>query len=166
MEIDFDTCKAEVLKLMDEASVMVLATSHENRVSARSMSCVHDQLTVLFQTGRSSGKVKQMEQNPNVALCAGSLQIEGIAKIRGHPFEPQNADFVELYKKQHPGPFETYSNLEDEVVIEVEPRLITTWKYEKDGPYLYFLDVPENIARREKVDLEDSSEEKEKPNKK
>jgi len=43
-----------------------------------------------------------------------------------------------------------YSHLEDEVVIEVEPTLVTFWKYNSEHkPFRGFLDVKRQQAYRE-----------------
>ncbi len=93
-----------------------------------------------------------MLQNPNVALCADNLQIEGIAGVRGHPLDDNDKEFIELFKKEHDGSFEKYSHLRDEVVIEVEPKLVTLWKYEGLNPLRDFLYVSEGNASREYFD--------------
>lgn len=128
---------------------MVLATCSGNRVSARTVSIVNHGLKIYFQTDIDFLKYKQIKENPNVALCFENIQIEGQATITCHPFE--NRFFIENYKIQHKTAFENYSKLKDNVIIEVEPLLITFWKYtEVDRkPYRDFIDIKEQKAYRE-----------------
>ena len=156
MEIDYESLKNEVIEFLDQHKILVFATCAANRVTARAMSCVHKGLTIYFQTGTTSVKFKQLAQNPNVALCAANVQIEGVARIRKHPLDPSNVEFIEAYKTHHLGSFQTYSHLKSNVVIEVEPRLITFWKYDADHkPYREFLYVDEQRAEREYYDISD-----------
>jgi general stress protein 26 len=151
-EIDFEALRSEVIGMLDRHKVLILATSANDRVTARSVSCVHKDLTVFFQTDKSFLKCRQITRNPNVALCADNMQIEGIAKIKGHPLDEANKEFLELFKRDHRGSFERYSRIKNEIVIEVEPRLITLWKYEDARPIRDFLLVQEAKASREFYD--------------
>ena len=154
MEIDYDNLKEEVIQFLNTHKTLVLATSANDRVTARSMSCVHNGLTIYFQTDTKFIKFKQIKQNSHVVLCAGNVQIEGVAKIRKQSLDPSNHEFIELYKYHHPRSFQTYSHLKHNVVIEVEPRFITFWKYDHDHkPYREFLDIQEQKVEREYYDI-------------
>jgi uncharacterized pyridoxamine 5'-phosphate oxidase family protein len=155
VEIDFGLLRNEVVDLLDKHKVLMLATAANNRVTARSVSCVHRDLKVLFQTDRNLLKYKQIARNPNVALCADNMQIEGVAKIKGHPLDKANKEFLELFKREHRGSFEKYSQMKNAVVVEVEPRLVTLWKYEGDRPLRDFLYVSEAEASREYYDTDE-----------
>jgi hypothetical protein len=98
-------------------------------------------------------KFEQIKQNPQVALCAGNVQIEGTAIIGDHSLDPSNKEFIELYKVYHPMAFKGYSHLENNVVIKVEPGLITLWKYSDDKPYREFLYINSHKAEREYYDI-------------
>lgn len=54
---------------------MVLATSAGGHVTARSMSCICAGLRIAFQTSISSTKIRQIKENPMVALCMVNMQI-------------------------------------------------------------------------------------------
>ena len=153
MEISYEALKKEVIDFLEKHKILVLATSANDRVTARAMSCVNIGLNVYFQTNTRFLKFKQLEQNPHVALCAGNVQIEGVANIRKQSLDPSNKEFIELYKQHHLGSFKLYSHLKHNVVIEVEPTLITLWKYGDNKPYREFLYVQENRAEREYYDI-------------
>jgi hypothetical protein len=151
MEIlSYAEVEQEVLDLLDRNRTMVLATSAEGRVTARMMSLVHDGLTLYFQTGTNSVKYQQMTENTQVALCASNLQLEGRAYLRAHPFAPGNEFFRAQYQALHPGSYKTYSALSYNRVVEVQPALVTLWKYDAQGqPFRDFLDITGRRAWRE-----------------
>ena len=149
MEIEYTILEEEIIRFLDDHKMLILATSANDRVTARSMSCVNIGLTIYFQTDKRFTKFEQIEQNPQVALCAGNVQIEGAAIIGNHSLDPSNKDFIELYKKSHPDAYKTYSHLENNVVIKVEPTFITLWKYSDGKPYREFLYIQSHKAERE-----------------
>jgi uncharacterized pyridoxamine 5'-phosphate oxidase family protein len=113
-------------------------------------------LKIYFQTSKTSIKYSQLAQNPNVALCGSNAQIEGLARIGAHPLAAVSVAFKELYQAHHPGSFKTYSHLRSSVVIEVEPKFVTFWKYDTEGlPYRDFLYLPDRKAERDYFDLSD-----------
>lgn len=149
MEINFSELKREILELLVDKKTMVLATSSDNRVTARNMSCVIINDRIYFQTDKTFLKYEQILNNPNVALCTDNIQVEGIAKTRKHPFDEENKEFVKSFEKNYKGSYDNYSNLDNEVVIEVDPTFITLWKYENGHPFRDFLDISEKKAYRE-----------------
>ncbi len=153
MNIEYNELKMEILNFFKKNKNFVLATSANNIVSARSMDCVNIGLKMMFETDKRSGKYKQIMINPNVALCAKNVQIEGIAKLGKHPLDESNKQFIELYKKDHPYSFQLYSHLENSVVITIEPRLITLWKNIDKKPLREFLFINEQKAEREYYDI-------------
>lgn len=147
-EINFKKLKLEMIEFLNENKHMVLATCADNHVTARTVSIINHDLKIFFQTDRDFVKHKQIKQNPNVALSSGNIQIEGKAQITCHPLE--NSFFRDSYQKYHKSSFENYSCLKDEVIIEVEPILITFWKYDsKNKPFRDYLMVAEKKAYRE-----------------
>ncbi|SHH90234.1 Inorganic pyrophosphatase [Caloranaerobacter azorensis DSM 13643] len=150
--IEFDTLKREFLELVRAKKFIVLAISKDNRVTARSISCVVIDSKIYFQTDRTFLKYEQIKSNPNVALCVDNFQIEGYAKIKGHPFAEENKNFIEVFREIHSGSFNAYSHMENEVVIEVDPKFVTVWKYEDGQPFMEFLDFRNEKAYRKYYD--------------
>ena len=138
-----------VLDLLGDSNILVLATSFDNRVTARSVSCVIFNNKIYLQTDIDFLKYKQIIKNPNIAFCKDNIQIEGVAKPKGHPFLNENIDFLNLYKKHHFSSFKNYSHLENEVVIEVEPTLITKWVYDDGRPLRISFNLRENKCFQE-----------------
>ena len=75
MEIEYDVLKEEVIQFLDKHKILFLATSADDRVTARAMSCVHMGLEIYFQTGKKSAKFAQLVHDLSVeALVAVGLQ--------------------------------------------------------------------------------------------
>ena len=121
-----------LLRALGEGKKMVLATAKDGQVSARMMSFVILDGLFYFQTDRAMRKYRQMEKNPNAALCEGNLQIEGICRELGHPLEDKT--FCEIYKRLYPGSFELYTALPSERLFVFEPTYAKRWFYEGSVP--------------------------------
>ncbi|MEI6287764.1 MAG: pyridoxamine 5'-phosphate oxidase family protein [Bacillota bacterium] len=149
MLIDYETLRAEVEAAISAKGKMVLATSKNDRVTARTMSVVNFGLTIYFQTDSEFLKYEQMLTNPNVALCFDNVQIEGKVYNEGRSYAEKNEFFREQYRKIHPGSFAAYSHLQTTVLFRVEPQLVTLWKYQDGKPHRWFLDIVNKCARLE-----------------
>ena len=94
-EISFNDSKQEYLDAISPSKIMVLATCSGSKVTARSMSCIAIGEKIYFQTDTQFRKYKQITDNKNVALCFDNVQIEGIAKVKGHPMDKENIQFAQ-----------------------------------------------------------------------
>jgi len=148
MKIDFDLSEQEIFNSIGNGKIMVLATCSENRVTARNMSCVVIDKLIYFQTDKTFLKYQQILENPNIALCVDNIQIEGIAKIKKHPFDEENKKFLSTFEKSYKSSFDKYSKMKNEVVVEIVPTLITIWKYQDGQPFRDFLDISKKQAYR------------------
>jgi general stress protein 26 len=146
MKLDYENLKNELLQALDKNKIWVLATSDGSRVSARSMSIVHDGLNIYFQTSRHFEKYTQIMQNSNVALCCSNVSIEGVASDVGN--WEDNPTVKERYIQQHKGSYDTYGTLPAQVVIKVVPHYVVFWKYIDGQPTRDFLYLVEQKAER------------------
>jgi len=153
MNINYNELKKEIESFLMKNKTLILATSANDRVSARMIEFVNIGFTLIFETDKRSGKYKQIMKNPNVAICAKNVQIEGIATIGKHPMDTSNKKFIELYKMDHPHAYQLYSHLENSVVITVNPRIITLWKNIDGKPFQDFLFIDEKRAERIYYDI-------------
>ena len=153
MEISYNELRQEIDDFLKKNKTLVLATSANDRVSARMIEFVNVGLKLMFETDKRSGKFKQIMKNPNVAICAKNVQIEGIATIGKHPKDSSNKEFIELYKKDHAYAYQLYSHLENSVVISIHPKLIALWKNIDGKPFQEFLYIDDNRAERIYYDI-------------
>ncbi len=121
-----------------DSKIMVLSSACNNKVSSRMMSIVFIDGKFYFQTDKNFRKYKQIIANPNIALCIDNIQIEGICKECGQPFD--NVKFIEVFKKNYESSYEKYSNLGDEVLFEISPNYMQRWLYIDGEPYIQKFD--------------------------
>lgn len=131
----------ELFEQFKVATKFVVATSKENRVTARTMSCICVDGAIYFQTDNRFLKYNQLLANPQVALCINNIQIEGIASILGKPLDAKNLFFAKLFEQYYKSSFDSYTALETEVLIQVDPTRITVWEYEEDMPIRIIFDL-------------------------
>lgn len=145
----FQQSVQKVWKSIGVHSTMTLATSLNNRVSARPMSVILYDGKFYFQTDKSYLKYKQLSENPKAALCVGNYSIEGECSFIGKPLDENNSFFIKPYKKHFYLAYKTYSHLDSEVLIEFVPSLIYSWNYELTKPYMEYWDCKNEIYRKE-----------------
>lgn len=148
-KLNFEELKKGFIESIEKLGIMVLATASAGKVTARPMSIVNIEEQILFQSDVNFLKFKQIKDNPNVAMTAGNIQIEGIAKIGEHSLASSNSDFVALYKEKHRGSYDSYSGSKNTVVIRVNPTFVTFWNYVDGQPCRDFLDFSAESASRE-----------------
>ena len=111
-DIDFLKLKESIITFLEGKTSIVLATTSNNRVTARSISFVNKELEFFFVTWTHHTKSVQIRANPNVALCTGNLQVEGKVTMRGPPFDPNNSEYLDLYKKKFPRYYNKFAILD------------------------------------------------------
>ncbi len=139
----------ELFNSIGSAKKMVLATSKNNKVTARMMSCVCIDNSFYMQADSKSEKYSQIYSNPSVALCMDNIQIEGIAHNIGHPLDEKNKFFAEAYETHYKSSFDRYSAFPDEILIKVVPTKITLWIYEDNKPFREIFDFENKEYRKE-----------------
>lgn len=113
---------------------MVLATSYNDKVTARSVSTIVYNEKIYFQTENNMEKYYQLINNKRVALTKGFYQVEGIAKPIGR--WEDNQHICEIYKQVHSSSYQNYGLLPNEEVIEVTITNIKCWSYQDDQVYI------------------------------
>lgn len=151
-DIDFLELKESIITFLEGKTSIVLATASDNRVTARSISFVNKELEFFFLTWTHHTKSVQIRANANVALCVGNLQVEGKAMIRGAPFDPNNKEYLELYKKKYPRYYEKFAKQPKTTIITIEPTLIVKLVNIKGDFYRDHLLTAENIAYRLRIE--------------
>lgn len=152
--ISFEEVKQVVEKQLQQNPTGVLATAEDDHVTARTMALLPDGLTLSCFTYTGSRKFKQIEANKKVSIVVGNtIQIEGIAEIKGRTSDPQNAWFIEQLKNNMPG--EMFACYEEELkdkntlfqVIEIKPKRIAVF-YGRPNAHLDVMNIDEETAVR------------------
>ena len=142
---DYQKCVEEKLKFLRENRHIVLATSYNDSVTARTIDYACSGFEILFLSWDHHVKITQIKGNPRVALCRDNIQIEGLAQILGNPFDEKNRRYNELYKEKLPILFEKFAGLPGMVFVKVTPGLFKTFFGGKDRRIEY-LDICSKTA--------------------
>lgn len=89
---------------------------------------------IYFQCGQESLKMKQMIENPKVALCSNMYSIIGTAKVVAPTKEILNEPLMLRYKELYPNAYRLYSYNSNNL-IEVTIDEVKYWQYIKGQPY-------------------------------
>ncbi|WOO87704.1 pyridoxamine 5'-phosphate oxidase family protein [Mollicutes bacterium LVI A0039] len=132
-----------LLEQISQCKDMVIATSLNDCVTARSVSTIVVDDKIYFQTSNKMEKYRQIAGNPRVALTKGFFQIQGNAKCIGTWSD--NPKLCNKYKQLHSKSYEAYGELDEEVVIEVSIKEIKSWQYRDDKVYIVTHNLVDNI---------------------
>ena len=147
MDNNFIRLEKEAFDILNKNKHIVLATSFEDFVTARTISYIMINNELYFQTLSTYEKAIQIKNNDKVALCLDNLQIIGTAQILNHPSE--NDEFLQKYKLIHYNAYNKYSMLKDEVIIKVRIHKISLWKYENNSGHKLTIDLVKKEFRYE-----------------
>lgn len=116
----------QILKVLENTPFCTLATANKEGVVCASQMClINDGLTAYIQTDKTFEKIKNIKENPNVAINCGAFYFKGFAKILGHPTE--NPLFIEKIKQKHLKTYNHYTNLPNEVLVEIKLTECKIW---------------------------------------
>ncbi len=149
----FEQKLVEFYTQFGDSKLMVLSSACNDRVSSRMMSVVRVDGRFYFQTDKNFRKCKQIKSNPNIALCVDNIQIEGVCKEIGKPVD--NADFIELFKRNYQSSCDRYSHLENEVLFEIIPNYIQRWLYIDEVSYIEKFEFSKQSYTIERYDVDD-----------
>ena len=139
--LTFEQATELFFKKLGVSKIMALATSVEDYVMVRNVSCLFYDEKIYFKTDKNFRKTQQLYQNPNVALCWSGVQVEGTAKNVGLVTEQPDRRFEEGYKKFMWGSYNKYSHEDTEILIEVTPSFVEVWDTtEENYAFQIFID--------------------------
>ena len=131
LEIPFEEMKKQMIDEITKHEWAYLATSDGDKIRVGKMRLVSDGLRLWCFTRPVTRKYKQIKVNPKVAFADGNLQVEGVAKLKGHPHNEENIDFLKAYEETQPENFERTSRRgfkrPDYRVIEITPQRIAVY---------------------------------------
>lgn len=135
-ELKFDQAVDLMFEKLENWKIMALASSVNDYVMVRNVSCLFYDKKVYFKTDKNFRKTQQLFKNPNVALCWSGVQIEGVAENKGLVAEEEDRRFEKLYEKYLWGSYNKYSHEDSEIIIEVTPKFVEIWDTSEDN-YAY-----------------------------
>ena len=129
----FDQAVELMFRKLGDWKIMALASSVNDYVMVRNVSCLFYDNKVWFKTDKNFRKTQQLYQNPQVALCWSGVQIEGTARNCGLVIDEPDRKFEKLYKEHLWGSYNKYSHEDTEIIIEVTPRFVEIWDTSEDN---------------------------------
>lgn len=143
-EISYEDAVAIMFEKLGNSQIMALASSVNDYVMVRNVSCLFYDDKIYFKTDKNFRKTQQLFENPNVAMCWSGIQVEGTAKNLGLVSEEPGHRFEEGYKKYLWQSYNKYSHTDTEILIEVTPGYVEVWDTSDDGyAYQLFIDFRE-----------------------
>ena len=153
--LTFRQAAALMFEKLGGSKVMALASSVNDHVMVRNVSCLFYDGKVWFKTDKNFRKTRQLYENPRVALCWSGVQIEGSAENRGLVVEEPGRRFEALYKKHLWGSYNKYSHEDTEILIAVTPKFVEIWDTSEDNyAYQIFLDFDKEAVEVRQYDQE------------
>ena len=133
--------------------IMALASSVNDYVMVRNVSCLFYDNKVWFKTDKNFRKTQQLYQNPQVALCWSGVQIEGLAANKGLVVDEPDRRFEKLYKEHLWGSYNKYSHKDTEIIIEVTPKFVEIWDTSDDNyAFQIFIDFDKQSVEIKQYD--------------
>ncbi|HAH94965.1 pyridoxamine 5'-phosphate oxidase family protein [Dielma fastidiosa] len=154
--MEFNEAKALMFKKLGTSKIMALASSVDDYVMVRNVSCLFYDDKIYFKTDKNFRKTQQLFKNPRVALCVGGVQVEGIAVNKGLVVEEEGRKFETAYKKYLWQSYNAYSHEDTEILIEVTPIFVEIWD-EDENRYAFqtFIDFEKQSVEVKAYDQKD-----------
>ena len=151
--LTFEQAVEIMFEKLGDSKIMALASSVNDYVMVRNVSCLFYDGKVWFKTDKNFRKTQQHFANPHVALCWSGVQIEGLAANRGLVVEEPGRRFEALYKKHLWGSYNKYSHEYTEIIIEVTPKFVEIWDTSEDNyAYQIFIDFDRQAVEVKQYD--------------
>ncbi len=152
-ELTFEQAVEIMFEKLGNWKIMALASSVNDYVMVRNVSCLFYDNKVYFKTDKNFRKTQQLYQNPQVALCWSGVQIEGIAENKGLVVEEPDRRFEKLYKEHLWGSYNKYSHEDTEIIIEVSPKFVEIWDTSEDNyAFQIFIDFEKESVEVKQYD--------------
>lgn len=132
-DITFEQAVELMFHKLGDWKIMALASSLNDHVMVRNVSCLFYDGKIHFKTDKNFRKTQQLYQNPRVALCWSGVQIEGLAQDMGLVVDEPDRRFEALYSKYLLGSYNKYSHEDSEIIIDITPKFAEIWDTGEDN---------------------------------
>ena len=132
-DITYEQAVGRMFEMLGNSQIMALASSLNDYVMVRNVSCLFYDEKIYFKTDKNFRKTKQLLENPNVAMCWSGVQVEGTAKNKGLVVDEPGQRFAKGYEKYLWQSYNKYSHEDTEILIEVSTKYVEIWDNSDDG---------------------------------
>ena len=141
--LTFEQAVSIMFDKLGVSKIMALASSVDDYVMVRNVSCLFYDEKIYFKTDKHFRKTQQLFDNPRVALCWNGVQVEGTARSLGLVADQPDQRFANLYRQHLWGSYNRYSHEDTEILIEVTPGFVEIWDTTDDNSaFQIFIDFP------------------------
>ena len=152
-EITYQEAVERMFEMLGDSKIMALASSVNDYVMVRNVSCLFYDRKIWFKTDKNFRKTKQLLENPRVAVCWSGVQVEGIAANKGLVAEEPGQRFAQGYKKHLWESYNKYSHEDTEILIVISPKYVEIWDTSDDGyAFQLFLDFEKETVEVKQYD--------------
>lgn len=152
-DLSFEQAVEIMFEKLGDWKIMALASSVNDYVMVRNVSCLFYDNKVYFKTDKNFRKTQQLYENPQVALCWSGVQIEGIAENKGLVIDEPDRRFEKLYKEHLWGSYNKYSHEDTEIIIEITPKFVEIWDTSEDNyAFQIFIDFDKEAVEVKQYD--------------
>ena len=151
--LSFEQAVELMFEKLGDWKIMALASSQNDYVMVRNVSCLFYDNKIWFKTDKNFRKTQQLFANPQVAMCWNGVQVEGIAENKGLVVDEPDRRFEALYKKFLWGSYNKYSHEDTEILIEVTPKFVEVWDTtEENYAFQIFIDFDKKSVEVKQYD--------------
>ena len=87
--ITYQQAVDRMFEMLGDWKIMALASSLNDYVMVRNVSCLFYDEKIYFKTDKNFRKTKQLLENPQVAVCWSGVQVEGLAAMNRASASPR-----------------------------------------------------------------------------
>lgn len=139
--LTFEQAKALFFEQLGDWKIMALASSVNDYVMVRNVSCLFYNDKIYFKTDKNFRKTQQLFKNNQVAMCFNGTQVEGIAENKGLVVDEPGRVFEKKYKEFLWQSYNAYSHEDTEILIEVTPKFVEIWDEDENrNAFQLFID--------------------------
>ena len=151
--LTFEQAVSIMFDKLGVSKIMALASSVDDYVMVRNVSCLFYDEKIYFKTDKNFRKTQQLFKNPHVALCWSGVQVVGLAQNKGLVVDEPGRRFEKLYKEHLWGSYNRYSHEDTEILIEVSPKFVEIWDTSEDNyAYQIFIDFDKQAVTVKQYD--------------
>ena len=117
---------------------MVMATSYQDQVTARTMSLVVHEEKLYFISNANTPKITQLKNNPRAAFCLDGIRILGQVSWKGHPADAANQAVAAVHQAAFPFWFNRFKDMPDAILVEITPESGSFAIHQEGGPPKFY----------------------------
>jgi len=127
MKLDFADEIKDIIAFFDKNRNITLATSLDDRVTARNVQYINVGLDIYFTSWEFNKKIQQIKGNPNIALNLNHIQIEGTAEVYRWPLDEKIKSVEDKFAVKYKW-FSKISESREAVMVKIIPKKIVIFK--------------------------------------